>query len=339
MLPFLLLQYFIHTRNDVSFGVLHLIRINLFIVSILLIAPDRDMQPFRMALKSLDPNLDVDIWPDFANKERVNLVVAWNHPENLLGQFPNLKVVYSLGAGVDHLIDDSSIPEDVTITRLVAPSLKTQVADYVEMSCYNIIRKTPEYFRQRQKGIWKILPHHNKEEMSVGILGLGEIGGFAAEKLAANRWRVNGWSGSPKKLAGVTSYSKEELAQFLKATNIVVCLLPLTGQTDGILDLELFKQIKKPGFLINTGRGRHLVEEDLIYALDAGILEAAVLDVFEKEPLPGSHPFWNRPGITITPHVAAITDPNELAQQLIDNYKRLLSGMELAHTVNREEGY
>jgi len=308
-------------------------------VSILLIAPDREMQSFRKALKSLDPNLDVEIWPDFANKERINLVVAWNHPENLLGQFPNLKVVSSLGSGVDHLMDDSSIPEDVTITRLVSPSLKTQMVDYVEMSCFNIIRKTPEYYRQRQKGIWKVLAHHSKEEISVGILGLGEIGGYTAEKLAANRWQVNGWSRSPKKLEGVKSYSKKELASFLKASNIVVCMLPLTGQTDGILDLELFKQMKKPGFLINTGRGRHLVEEDLIYALDAGILEAAVLDVFEKVPLPGTHPFWNRPRITITPHVAAITDPNELAQQLIDNYKRLSSGMELAHTVNREDGY
>ncbi len=308
-------------------------------MSILLIAPDREMQSFRKALKSLDPNLDVEIWPDFANKERINLVVAWNHPENLLGQFPNLKVVSSLGSGVDHLMDDSSIPEDVTITRLVSPSLKTQMVDYVEMSCFNIIRKTPEYYRQRQKGIWKVLAHHSKKEISVGILGLGEIGGYTAEKLAANRWQVNGWSRSPKKLEGVKSYSKKELASFLKASNIVVCMLPLTGQTDGILDLELFKQMKKPGFLINTGRGRHLVEEDLIYALDAGILEAAVLDVFEKVPLPGTHPFWNRPRITITPHVAAITDPNELAQQLIDNYKRLSSGMELAHTVNREDGY
>lgn len=140
-----------------------------------------------------------------------------------------------------------------------------------------------------------------------------------------------------KEIEGVECFS--DLDDFLSKTNILVCLLPLTKETDGILDLDLFKKLKKPAYLINVARGSHLIEEDLIYGLDTGVLEGATLDVFEEEPLPANHLFWNRPKIMITPHIASITDPKEAAKVIVENYKRSLSGMELLYEVDREKGY
>jgi len=242
-------------------------------LSILLIAPNKDLAPLKNALLNIDPNLDVEIWPECANKNRVTMAVAWNQPKNLLNLFQNLKVVSSLGAGVDHLIQDDSLAAEIALTRLVAPSLKRQMADYVETACYNIIRRSEGYFRQKLRANWNVLPHYQKEDLRIGILGLGEIGSYTAEILSANGWLVNGWSRSQKTLSGVHSFSgEEEKEEFLKYTNIAVSLLPLTPETEGILNLELFKKMKSPAYLVNASRGRLLVEEDLVYALNSGIL-------------------------------------------------------------------
>ncbi|MEX0890393.1 MAG: glyoxylate/hydroxypyruvate reductase A [Balneolaceae bacterium] len=309
-------------------------------MSILLVATNRDMVPHRDKLLELDPNLDVEIWPDVKDRDRITFIVAWSQPANLLGQFPNLKVVASMGAGVEHLMEDDSIPDDVKITRLVSSHIQVQIVDFIESCCYQFIRRITDYVEQQRKAEWKVLPHALKEERNVGILGLGHLGAATAEKLAANGWIVNGWSRSTKQIPGCISYAgPDQLAEFLSKTNILVNLLPLTPETEGILNLELFKQLKQPACLINTGRGQHLVEEDLIYALDRNLLKEAYLDVFETEPLPASHPFWNRPAIRVTPHIASLTYPEELAGQTIDNYKRLMSGQPLLYVVDREKGY
>lgn len=308
-------------------------------MSILLMARNRNMKPFKDALLKQDPNLDVEIWPNVSSKERVNFAVAWNQPDNVFVQYPNLKVISSLGAGVDHLIRDETIPGQVTLTRVVAPSLTEQMSDYVMTAIYNIIRKTHFFYQQQTAGRWKPVAAHNKSERVVGILGLGELGKRTAEDLVKAGFQVAGWSRSKKNIPGVKTYSKMEYSEFLQTTNIGVCLLPLTSDTEDILDLELFKQLRKPAYIINAGRGEHLVEEDLIYALDAGILEGAVMDVFRQEPLPESHPFWGREKMIITPHIASVTDPEEIAGLLVENYKRMLSGMELLHKVDRENEY
>ena len=152
-------------------------------------------------------------------------------------------------------------------------------------------------------------------------------------------FNVAGWSNSKKSIPDVVTYSKEQLDPFLATTNILVCLLPLTEETKDILSLSLFKKLSNPGFLINVGRGQHLVEEDLIYALDMGLLNQAALDVFQSEPLPESHPFWGRDAITITPHVASVTEPEEIAELILENYKRMLSRNELLNRVDRYRGY
>lgn len=308
-------------------------------MSILLVAQRRDMKPFRNAILNVDPNIDIEIWPQTENPSRVQFAVAWHHPQQVWKSYPNLQVISSLGAGVDHLLKDSSIPENVQITRVVVPSLADQMCDYILTGVLNIIRKSELYRTQQHETVWRTQPAFTKKELTVGVMGLGKLGSAAAKRLHLNGFKVNGWAQSEKELEGISTYSAGYLGDFLSHSNILVNLLPLTPQTDGILDLDLFKKLKKPAFLINVARGEHLVEEDLVYALDKEIITHAVLDVFSTEPLPESHPYWGRNKITITPHIASVTDPDEVAVLLVENYKRALSGMELLNKVDRKRGY
>lgn len=308
-------------------------------MSLLLVAQNRNLEPLKKALLNRDPNLEIDIWPSVKKSDRVQFAVAWNHPSNLFDKFPNLKVISSLGAGVDHLLKDNTIPESIQFTRIVAPSLSGQMADYVVTAIYNILRKTDSYFNQQKRAVWQPLDPIPKADLHIGIMGLGKMGRKAAIRLKKNGFHVSGWSRTLKKIEGVTCYAGKDLGAFLSNTNLVVCLLPLTPETEGILDLELFKGLKKPAYLVNVARGEHLIEEDLIYALDADLISHATLDVFSNEPLPESHPFWGREKITITPHIASITDLEEAATLILENYKRMLSGMELLYPVDREKGY
>ena len=308
-------------------------------MSLLLVTKHRDMAPFKSAIKKVGPNIDVEIWPDVKNPKRMQFAVAWRHPKNVFSQYPNLKVISSLGAGVDHLMQDETIPDDVKITRIVTPSLSDQMSDYVLTAVLNLFRNTKTYLEQQKKTEWTVHPFLNKQEVTIGVMGLGELGRTVADRLRLNGFSVKGWSRTKKALDGIEAFSENELSGFLNSTNILVNLLPLTDQTEGILNLELFKQLKQPVFLINAARGEHLVEEDLIYALDRNIIKHAVLDVFSEEPLPDSHPFWGREKITITPHVASITDPDEAAELLVENYKRTLSGINLLYEVDKEKEY
>lgn len=308
-------------------------------MSLLLIAKNRDMNPLKEALLEEDSNLDIEIWPRVEYKERVTFAVSWNHPDKVLDSYPNLNTVSSLGAGVDHLLKDNAIPKAVKLARVMIPSLKTQMAEYVLNAIQNYRFNTSRYVDQKREGFWSKHDPVPLEDCTVGILGMGEMGSSVAELLNTNGYSVNGWSTSGKAIDGVTSFSKDELDEFLSTTNILVCLLPLTKDTDGILELDLFKKLRRPAFVINVARGKHLVEEDLLYALDTGVLAGACLDVFEKEPLPNNHLFWNRPKIMITPHIASITSPKEAAKQILENYKRSLSGMELLNGINKEKGY
>ncbi|NGP75809.1 glyoxylate/hydroxypyruvate reductase A [Balneolaceae bacterium YR4-1] len=309
-------------------------------MSLVLLAPDRNMQPWKEALLNIDPNLDVEIWPGVSNSEKVQYVVAWNQPKQVLNSYPNLKAVSSLGAGADHLLKDDSLPEDIPICRVVSPSLVSQMKEYVLNAVLNYQRNTHMYAMQKVKGIWEPHPNKSPEEFTIGIMGLGELGRPTATYLAQLEYRVSGWSKSVKNIENVETYSgKEELESFLTGCCLLICMLPLTEETEGILDLDTFKKLKRPGYLINVARGEHLVEEDLIYALDKEWMEGALLDVFSKEPLPESHAFWNREKIMITPHVSSLTPPEEVAPQIVDNYKRALSGMDLKHKVDREKGY
>jgi glyoxylate/hydroxypyruvate reductase A len=309
-------------------------------MSLLFIAPDRDLQSWEQAIHDVDPNIDVEFWPAIEDKDRVQFAVCWNQPKHVMDSFPNLKAVSSLGAGADHLLTDEYLPESVDICRVVSTSLVQQMKEYVTAAVLNIQRNIVDYIRQKDQKKWQPHSHPLASELSIGVMGLGKLGNPVAKQLAKIGYHVSGWARTSKDIEGVETFAgNKERNAFLNATQILVCLLPLTKETEGILDLDTFKQLKENAWIINAARGEHLVDEDLIYALDSDILEGAWLDVFSEEPLPDRHAFWNRENIIITPHIASFTKPGEVAEQIVDNYKRALSGMELNHKIDRKIGY
>lgn len=254
----------------------------------------------------------------------------------MFGSYPNLKVISSLGAGVDHLLNDSTIPDHITFTKITEQSLVSQMIDYVYACVLSIMLKLDTY---RDSKSWNPQRKFTRQDLKIGVMGLGNIGKEVAIYLADQGFSVSGLAHSKKDLPQVQTFTPDQTDDFLSNLSILVNLLPLTEKTEGILNLDLFKKLTSPSFLINAARGDHLVDEDLIYALDTNTIEAAYLDVFSEEPLPDSHPFWNRKNIHITPHIAGGSDPDNVAAELTENYKRLLSGMELQNVVDREKGY
>lgn len=305
-------------------------------MSILLVAKNRNLAPFKEALVRADKNLDVEIWPNIENPDRIQLAVAWNQPKNIFDSYPNLKVISSLGAGADHLLKDSTIPGHIILTKITEQSLVTQMIDYVYASTLSIMLRLDIYQNSRS---WNPQQKFTRDDLNIGVMGLGNIGKEVAVYLSVQKFNVLGLSYSKKNIPHVETFTPEQYKFFLSRVNILVNLLPLTKKTEGILDLNLFKSLRKPSFLINVARGDHLVDEDLIYALDTNTIEAAYLDVFSEEPLSESHPFWNRKNIHITPHIAGGSNPDNVAAEITDNYKRLLSGMELQNVVDRSRGY
>jgi glyoxylate/hydroxypyruvate reductase A len=312
------------------------------------------MQPYKEEILKLDPNAEVEIWPDVAHRERVTFAVAWKHPEGVLDRYPNLKAVSSLGAGVEHLLRDESIPDGVILTRIVPPSLISDMSDYLVSALLNLVNHTYEFADNQRRAVWEPLLAVPKRSLTVGVMGLGEIGRQCALDIARMGFPVVGLSRTKKEIEGVETFSMstwekgdglqendhvDGLDAFLARTNVLVSLLPLTDQTRDIMDLEVFKKLRKPAYVINVGRGLQLVDEDLIYALHAGVLEGAVLDVFREEPLPESHPFWSNRKVVVTPHIASVSDPAETAAILLDHYKRVMSGMVPGVVVSEERGY
>lgn len=312
------------------------------------------MQPYKEEILKLDPNAEVEIWPDVAHRERVTFAVAWKHPEGVLDRYPNLKAVSSLGAGVEHLLRDESIPDGVILTRIVPPSLISDMSDYLVSALLNLVNHTYEFADNQRRAVWEPLLAVPKRSLTVGVMGLGEIGRQCALDIARMGFPVVGLSRTKKEIEGVETFSMstwekgdglqendhvDGLDAFLARTNVLVSLLPLTDQTRDIMDLEVFKKLRKPAYVINVGRGLQLVDEDLIYALHAGVLEGAVLDVFREEPLPESHPFWSNRKVIVTPHIASVSDPAETAAILLDHYKRVMSGMVPGVVVSEERGY
>ena len=305
-------------------------------MSILLVTGKKRDQPLKEAILKLDPDLHVEVWPHVEKPERVQFAVAWDQPKRIFQSYPNLKAVSSLGAGVDHLIQDESIPQDLNLTRIPDTSLITQMNDYIMAAVINMFTRLSDYIRSEE---WDPKKKYRRDEMTIGVLGLGKMGSQAARILSQHGYRVLGLSKSGKGLQGVETFSRSELEPFLNKVNLLINLLPLTKETEGILNLENFKKLKTPAFLINVARGDHLIDEDLIYAIDTEIIHHAYLDVFSEEPLPSSHPLRGREEITITPHIAAVSHPEDIAVHIVENYKRLLSGMGLQNVVDREKGY
>lgn len=280
------------------------------------------------------------IYPDIPDPEQVEMAVLWKHPENLFRELPYLKLASSLGAGVEHLLEDPALPDDMRITRIVDEALTCSMRNYVLMTVLSIQRSFRFMLENQRERSW-VKPDPVERSLRIGILGMGELGGAIARTLRDLSFEVWGYSRQPKKIKGVHCMNANETtaAGFAAQVNLLVCLLPATPETEGILNGELFARMPAGSFLINVARGAHLSEPDLVEAIKSGQIKEAYLDVFQEEPLPPNHPFWLYPEIVITPHVASITNQNNAAEIIAENYRRLKQGEQLLYEVDRGKGY
>jgi glyoxylate/hydroxypyruvate reductase len=291
------------------------------------------------------PQRDIRLWPERVGQAaEVTYACVWQPPCGLLAKFPHLRAIFSLGAGVDHVIKDRSLPP-VPIVRIIDPDLTMRMSEYVTLHVLMHHRRQRRYDAQQRERVWHEHDQPPASEVAVGVMGLGVLGRDAASVLRRLGFRVAGWSRTPKELPGIEPFhGPDELEPFLRRTEILVCLLPATPATAGILNVDLFRMLKRDGaatgaYLINAGRGALQIDADVVAALDEGTLAGATLDVFSIEPLPPTSPLWTHPRATITPHNAAASDPRALVANILRQIERLESGFPLEHVVDRRAGY
>lgn len=306
-------------------------------MSFLIVSSQRDPKAWVKALKEQDPELDLEVYPEVKDPSKVEFVLSWKHPHGIYKNYPNLKAIASMGAGIDHIINDPEIPQHIRITRVIDEQLTKDMSVFVLSLILDHLRNLSYHYCSRE---WKPLKYLRPEEVQIGIMGMGVLGVGVAEKLIRNKFNVTGWSRSQKEILGVTTfYGDDQLQDFLEQSNVLVCLLPLTSETENILNKRLFEKLPQGAYVINVARGPHLVEEDLLEMIDSGHLSGASLDVFRKEPLPEDHPFWNHEKIRITPHIASVTNPATVVPQILENYERIKQGKELKNVVDRAKEY
>lgn len=306
-------------------------------IEILLATKAWDPHPWVEGLSQFETVSKVHIWPTEEDLSNVKALFVWKPLDpKVIERLPSLEWTSSLGAGVDHLVGDPQIPSHIPITRIVDPYLTRDMTNYVVMGVMMHQRSMLSHLKNQRISHWDRIPY---QAMKVGVLGLGELGAHCAKHLALLGFETSGFSRTQKDIEGVECYSGDDMSEFLSQIDVLVNLLPVTPFTESILNTSLFEQLKNGAYLINVARGNHLVESDLISALDKGQLSGALLDVFREEPLPKDNPLWSHPMITMTPHVASVTTPQSAMKLLHKNMQRLIRGEELLHLVDREAGY
>ena len=279
-------------------------------------------------------------------RDAIEVAVVADPAPGALAALPRLRLVQSLWAGVDKLLADATLPSEVLLARMVDPAMNAAMAETALWAVLSLHRGFFDYAAQQREGLWRQLAQRRADELPVLVLGLGEMGRAVAMRLQAQGYRVTAWRASaadaahrPAPAGVAVQAGPDALAALLNAAEIVVNLLPLTPATRGLLDAKCFAALPAGASLVNLARGAHLVDDDLLAALDSGHLRHAVLDVFDSEPLPGGHPYWQHPRVTVLPHVAALTDARSAAQVVAGNLQALRDGAPLAHLVDRVRGY
>jgi glyoxylate/hydroxypyruvate reductase A len=285
------------------------------------------------------PELPFHIWPDLGDPAAIRYLAAWQPPEDPTRTFPNLEVVFSVGAGIDQF-DLSGVPEHVPVVRMIEPGIVEGMVEYVTQAVLTIHRDLFDYGLQQQQQVWRELPLKPASQRRVGVLGLGVLGTAVLERLCLFGFDCAGWSRSGREIEGVACYAGEgALDAFLARTDILICLLPLTPATRGLLDAQLFAKLPRGASLIQTGRGPHLNQQDLLAALESGQLQNAILDVTDPEPLPAGHALWTHPRVRITPHIASATRPETAVEVVLENLRRHREGLPMVGQIDRAQGY
>jgi glyoxylate/hydroxypyruvate reductase A len=285
------------------------------------------------------PDVPFRLWPDIGDPADVRYLVAWVPPDDIATTFPNLELVISVGAGVDQF-DATKLPAHLPLVRMLEPGIAETMVEYVTMAVLALHRDLLNFISQQKEQVWREIRITPAKRRGVGVMGLGQLGQAVLERLKPFGFPLSGWNRSPREIDGVTCYAdRDALPDFLGQSDILICLLPLTDETRGILNADLFARLPRGASLVNVGRGPHLVEADLLAALDSGTLSGAMLDVAEPEPLPSGHPFWSHPRILLTPHNAAMTAPDTAVDFVLDVIARHRRGEELPGRVDRARGY
>jgi glyoxylate/hydroxypyruvate reductase A len=286
------------------------------------------------------PELDVRFWPEAGNRADIDVIACGWLPEGEFRTFPNLKLIVSLLAGPDHLLHDPTVPKHVPIVRAGNPEGDEMMTEVTLLHVLRHHRNMPAYAAAQARCEWVNLPRLPARERKVGVMGLGLIGMAAARALANIGFQVSGWVRTPRKAEGLEVYAgRAQLPSFLARSEILVNLLPLTTETENILDAKAFAQMPKGASVVNLGRGGHVVDKDLIAALDSDHLAAATLDVFRTEPLPKDDPFWKHPKITIMPHASRRVETGPMMPRIAHAIRCLYAGKPLENEIDRARGY
>ncbi|MCC7225122.1 MAG: glyoxylate/hydroxypyruvate reductase A [Burkholderiaceae bacterium] len=285
------------------------------------------------------PDIDFHIWPGKADPDKVRYLGVWEPPDRIAERFPNLEVLFSVAAGVDK-IDFSALPAGLPVVRMIEPGIVAGMVEYVLWAVLGLHRDMPTYRRFQEERLWKPLSLSPAGGRRVGVLGLGELGRAVLRQLRTLGFQTFGWSRAPHVIEGTMCFGgRDHLPDFLAHCDILVCLLPLTTETTGLLDKNMLACLPRGAALVQVGRGPHLVAEDLLSALDSGQIRDAILDVTEPEPLPPSDPLWVHPRVTLTPHIASMTQPDSAVDVVLENIRRFHAGEPMIGLVDKAKGY
>ena len=307
-------------------------------MSLMIVATNKDTKPWIKSFKTHNPNIEIEIYPNIKNKDNIIFALVWSKNEIDFKEFKNLKCIASMGAGVDHILCNKTIPQDIAITKIVDTQLVNSMWEYLLTAVMNVVTNHYKYISQQKHTIWNpIEPVKSIQNTTITILGLGQLGSTIAQNFANMNFKIKGYSLTKKEIKDVATYTT--LEESIKNSDIIINLLPLTKDTRQILNNNFFEKLKSGAYIINVGRGDHLNEDDLIEAIKCGKLSGATLDVFKNEPLEQNHYFWDIENIIITPHSASITNPNSVVNQIIENYNRISKNLIPKNTIDITKGY
>jgi glyoxylate/hydroxypyruvate reductase A len=299
-----------------------------------------DPQDWGKHLREAIPGLDFRVWPAVGDPSDIQAAIVWRAPEGELRKFPNLKLIINLGAGVDSIVQDKSLPEGIPIVRIADPDMSRMMAQFVLAAVLRHYRDFVSFARAQKERRWHYIHPREAPTCSVGVMGLGNLGAAAAAELVRQGFKVSGWARTPKSLEGVTAFhGKAGFAPFLAKSEILVVMLPLTPETKGILDAKALSLLPRGAKIVNVGRGKLVDEDALVAALRAGQIAEATLDVFQVEPLPADSPLWGFDQVLVTPHLASVAIPRTAARQVADNLRRVSAGEPLINVVDPKRGY
>jgi glyoxylate/hydroxypyruvate reductase A len=297
-----------------------------------------DAAAWDAALRQALPGAHIAFWP--APPANADYALVWKPPPQMLRQLQGVKAIFNLGAGVEALVGDPNLPPGANLVRLEDAGMAQQMAEYVCHAVLHRFREFDIYAEQQRAGQWRPRPRTRPREFGVGLLGLGVLGKAVASALLPFGFPLRGWSRTAKQMTGVATYAgAREFEGFLAAAQVLVCLLPLTPATQGLLDRATLSRLPRGACVVNVARGALIVDDDLLTLLDSGHLAGAMLDVFGDEPLPPGHRFWHHPRVALTPHVAAITLVEEAVAQIAAKIRRLEAGLPITGGVARDRGY